>query len=71
MSLLAECRVHATRKGLLNLFDLYVKDWVRKTYDTELPRLPVDADLYLLTSTDVVPQMELSPPEGWLCASRY
>ena len=67
VSLLTELRVHAMRIGHLKLFDLYVNDWVNKNYGHDLPRLPVDAELHLLSPQPKVLHKEPTPvPESTL-----
>ena len=49
--ILTELRVHAIRKGYLNLWDKYVKAWIGNVYyDKKLPLLPENALLHLTSS---------------------
>ena len=49
-SILSELRVHAIRKGLLDLWDKYVKVWINDAFNKNIPLLPENAELHL-TST--------------------
>ena len=70
VSILAELRVIAMKKGHLKLYDLYVDDWVSKNYGHKLPRLPAEADLHLLSSNAEVLDKPFPPPRERLCALR-
>ena len=70
--ILTELKVHAERKGLLELWDQYVKTWIDQAfYHRQLPVLPNDAEMHLTSSGNGFSEQRVSPPPaGRLCVSR-